>query len=56
VQDEMVSLNLQLNMAEQEREKLKRDNEELTKRWVEKMEAEAEKMNDRMGWRDGERK
>jgi chromosome segregation ATPase len=56
VQDEMVSLNLQLNMAEQEREKLKRDNEELTKRWMEKMEGEARKMNDRMGWRDGERK
>lgn len=56
VQDEMVSLNLQLNMAEQEREKLKRDNEELTKRWVDKMEGEARKMNDRMGWRDGERK
>jgi chromosome segregation ATPase len=56
VQDEMVSLNLQLHMAEQEREKLKRENEELTKRWVEKMEVEARSMNDRMGWKDGERK
>jgi chromosome segregation ATPase len=56
VQDEMVSLNLQLHMAEQEREKLKRENEELTKRWVEKMEGEARSMNDRMGWKDGERK
>ena len=65
VQDEMVSLNLQLNMAEQEREKLKKENEELTKRWVEKMESEAVSMNKRMekesrnarmGRREGERK
>ncbi|KAF2127023.1 autophagy protein 16 [Dothidotthia symphoricarpi CBS 119687] len=54
VQDEMVALNLQLNMAEQEKERLKRENEELTKRWVSRMEEEASKMNDRMGWQDGE--
>lgn len=56
VQDEMVALNLQLNMAEQEKEKLKKENEELTRRWVQKMEQEATTMNDKMGWKDGRRK
>jgi hypothetical protein len=37
IQDEMVALNLQLNVAEQERERLKKENEELTQRWVERM-------------------
>ncbi|KAF2475075.1 autophagy protein 16 [Lindgomyces ingoldianus] len=46
VQDEMVAINLQLHMMEQERDKLRMDNEELTRRWVEKMEQEAQKMND----------
>ncbi|KAF1835593.1 autophagy protein 16 [Decorospora gaudefroyi] len=52
IQDEMVALNLQLNMAEQEKEKLRKDNEELTKRWVQRMEEEARKMNERSGWGD----
>jgi len=52
IQDEMVALTLQLNMAEQEKEKLKKENDELTKRWVRKMEEEADRMNDRMGWED----
>jgi chromosome segregation ATPase len=52
IQDEMVALTLQLNMAEQEKERLKKENDELTKRWVQKMEEEAKKMNDRMGWED----
>jgi chromosome segregation ATPase len=52
VHDEMVALNLQLNMAEQEKEKLRKENEELTKRWVKKMEEEARKMNERSGWED----
>ncbi|KAF2748835.1 hypothetical protein M011DRAFT_466593 [Sporormia fimetaria CBS 119925] len=46
VQNELVALNLQLNMAEQERDKLKQENEELTRRWVEKMEALARKTNE----------
>ena len=46
VQDEMVALNLQLNMMEKENEKLKRENEDLTRRWMEKMEAEASRMNE----------
>lgn len=56
VQDEMVALTLQLNMAEQEKEKLRKENDELTKRWVRKMEEEASKMNDKMGWEDRRRK
>ncbi|KAF1962345.1 autophagy protein 16 [Byssothecium circinans] len=56
VQDEMVALTLQLNMAEQEKEKLRKENEELTKRWVRKMEEEAARMNDQMGWQDKRKK
>lgn len=56
VQDEMVALNLQLNMAEQDKERLKKENEELTRRWVQKMEEEARKMNDRMGWEESGRR
>lgn len=52
IQDEMVALTLQLNMAEQEKEKLKKENEDLTRRWMKKMEEEANKMNDRMGWEE----
>jgi chromosome segregation ATPase len=52
IQDEMVALTLQLNMAEQEKERLKKENDDLTKRWVKKMEDEARKMNDRMGWEE----
>ncbi|KAF2659847.1 autophagy protein 16 [Lophiostoma macrostomum CBS 122681] len=46
VQDEMVALNLQLNMLEQENERLRKENGDLTKRWVEKMEQEARTMNE----------
>jgi len=56
VHDEMVALNLQLNMAEQEKEKLRKENEELTKRWVQRMEEEARKMNERSGWEDQSRR
>lgn len=52
VQDEMVALNLQLNMAEQEKERLRKENEELTRRWVSKMEEEASRMNAKMGWEE----
>lgn len=52
IQDEMVALTLQLNMAEQEKERLKKENDDLTKRWMRKMEEEADKMNSRMGWED----
>lgn len=52
IQDEMVALTLQLNMAEKEKERLSKENEELTRRWVERMEVEVGKMNDQMGWED----
>lgn len=52
IQDEMVALNLQLNMAEQEKERLRRENDELTRRWVSRMEEEARKMNREMGWEE----
>ena len=52
IQDEMVALNLQLNMAEQESERLRKENEELTRRWVSKMEEEARRMNKEMGWEE----
>jgi len=50
VQDEMVGLNLQLNMAEQRADKLKGENEELVKRWMERMGEEAERMNVESKW------
>lgn len=57
IQDELVALNLQLNVAEQDRERLKKENDELTRRWVSKMEDEASRMNEQMGWKEqGRRK
>ncbi|TKA74919.1 hypothetical protein B0A49_02589 [Cryomyces minteri] len=50
VQDEMVALSLQLNMAEQRAEKLARENEELVKRWMERVGREAEEMNRDSRW------
>jgi hypothetical protein len=40
-----VALNLQLHMAEQESEKLKRENKELVDRWMARMGEEADAMN-----------
>lgn len=45
VQDEMVMMQLELNMAKKDKEKLNKENAELTRRWVEKMEQEAQAMN-----------
>lgn len=46
----MVSLNLQLNMAEQRAEKLEGENRELVERWMVRMGKEAEEMNRRSRW------
>ncbi|KAF2122973.1 autophagy-related protein 16 [Lophiotrema nucula] len=46
IQDEMVVLTLELNMSEQRNAKLKLENEELTRRWVDKMEEEVTRMNE----------
>ena len=41
-----MSLNLQLNMAEEEAGKLRRENGELVERWMARVGMEAEKMNE----------
>jgi chromosome segregation ATPase len=46
VQDENVTLNLQLNMVEAQSDKLKKENKELVDRWMARMGKEADKMND----------
>ena len=46
VQDENVTLNLQLNMAEEKQTKLKKENQELVDRWMARMGKEADRMND----------
>lgn len=45
VQDENATLNLELNQAELEVKKVKKENKELVDRWVAKMGKEADKMN-----------
>ncbi|KAL0931212.1 Autophagy protein 16 [Colletotrichum truncatum] len=45
VQDEMITLNLQMAMAEKERDKVKKENKELVDRWMKRMAQEAEAMN-----------
>ncbi len=49
-QDEMVSLQLQLNMAEQKSEKLDKENKELVERWMRRMGEEVERVNRDAGW------
>ncbi|CEJ82681.1 hypothetical protein VHEMI02730 [[Torrubiella] hemipterigena] len=45
VQDEMITLNLQMSVAETERDKVKVENKELVDRWMKRMAQEAEAMN-----------
>ena len=45
--DETVSLTLQLNMAEEQSLKFKRENKELVDRWMARMGQEADAMNDK---------
>ncbi|KAL2206379.1 autophagy protein 16 [Sarocladium strictum] len=45
VQDEMITLNLQLSVAEKERDKVKADNKDLVDRWMKRMAQEADAMN-----------
>ncbi|KAM0488851.1 hypothetical protein ACHAP7_000898 [Fusarium lateritium] len=45
VQDEMIALNLQMSMAEKERDKVKKENNELVDRWMKRMAQEADAMN-----------
>ena len=46
VQDENVTLNLQLNMADEQSQKLKQENKDLVDRWMARMGKEADRMND----------
>ena len=43
--DETISLNLQLNMADERVTKLEKENKDLTNRWMKRMGEEAERMN-----------
>ncbi|RMZ00432.1 hypothetical protein D0860_07998 [Hortaea werneckii] len=49
-QDEMVALGLQLNVAEEQKEKLTRENKELVDRWMKRMGEEAERVNRDSRW------
>lgn len=44
--DETLSLTLQLNMAEEQAQKFRRENKELVDRWMARMGQEADAMND----------
>lgn len=46
VQDDFATLNLELDQAEQEVKKVKKENKELVDRWVAKMGQEADEMNE----------
>lgn len=46
VQDENVTLTLQLNVAEEEVERLKKENKDLVDRWMAKKDEEARRMNE----------
>jgi hypothetical protein len=50
VQTEIISQNLELNMAEENLEKCRAENKELIKRWMEKMGEEADEMNQQSNW------
>ncbi|KAI3530785.1 autophagy protein 16 [Colletotrichum filicis] len=45
VQDEMIAMNLQVTMAEKERDRVKTENKELVDRWMKRMAQEADAMN-----------
>lgn len=45
MQDEMITLNLQVSLAEKERDKVKKENKELIDRWMKRMTQEVDAMN-----------
>lgn len=49
-QDEMVALGLQLNMAEESKERLTQENKELVDRWMKRMGEEADRVNRDSKW------
>lgn len=46
LQDELSALSLELNQVEIRNDNLKRDNASLLQRWLDRMNSEAEKMNE----------
>lgn len=51
VQDEMVSLEMQANVADEKAQRLERENKELVERWMKRVGEEAEDMNKGSGWK-----
>lgn len=51
VQDEMLGLEMQINVAEEKAAKLQGENKELVDRWMRRMSKEAEQMNEGSGWK-----
>lgn len=45
LQDEVLALNLQLNVAEQQKAKVQAENKQLVERWMKRVGQEAEAMN-----------
>ena len=50
VQDDILALTMELNAVEREKEKLKGENGELVRRWMERMRTEVERTNRESGW------
>ncbi|KAE9967546.1 hypothetical protein BLS_002804 [Venturia inaequalis] len=50
VQDEMLAMTLEVNMAEENASRLKIENQELVQRWMKEMGERADKQNKQSGW------
>ncbi|KAH0361004.1 hypothetical protein KCU65_g9023, partial [Aureobasidium melanogenum] len=50
VQDEMLVLTMELNAVGRDKEKLKEENAELVRRWMERMTTEVDRANREAGW------
>lgn len=50
VQDEILALTVELNAVGREKEKLKNENGELVRRWMERMTTEVDRANREGGW------
>lgn len=50
VQDEMLAMTLEVNMAEENASRLRKENKELVQRWMKEMGERADKQNKQSGW------
>lgn len=50
VQDEMLAMTLEVNMAEENASRLRNENKELVQRWMKEMGERADKQNKQSGW------